>query len=257
MQRTDASFCREQENILISDDVLKLADFGSCRGIYSKQPYTEYISTRWYRAPECLLTDGYYNYKMDIWGVGCVFFEIVSLFPLFPGTNELDQINKIHSVLGTPTQELLEKFRKHSAHIDFNFPASEGTGIAKLIPHAPPDAVELMLKILAYNPDDRVSARQALRHAYFRELRHSDTEQKQKAKAQENVAQSTDRGEKHTAQHQPDDSTQGHESDSQQTAAPGIKMVSVTFQFSSCQPTSRSMPTSNGFRSQIVSYGSI
>mmetsp|Transcript_16761 Transcript_16761/g.39506 ORF Transcript_16761/g.39506 Transcript_16761/m.39506 type:complete len:194 (+) Transcript_16761:111-692(+) len=62
------------ENILITDDVLKLADFGSCRGIYSKQPYTEYISTRWYRAPECLLTDGYYNYKMDMWGVGCVFF---------------------------------------------------------------------------------------------------------------------------------------------------------------------------------------
>ncbi len=46
------------ENILIMDDCLKLADFGSCRGIYSKQPYTEYISTRWYRAPECLLTDG-------------------------------------------------------------------------------------------------------------------------------------------------------------------------------------------------------
>ena len=82
------------ENILISDDALKLADFGSCRGIYSKQPYTEYISTRWYRAPECLLTDGYYNYKMDIWGVGAVFFEIVSLFPLFPGTNELDTITK-------------------------------------------------------------------------------------------------------------------------------------------------------------------
>jgi len=90
------------ENILIADDTLKLADFGSCRGIYSKQPYTEYISTRWYRAPECLLTDGYYNYKMDLWGVGCVFFEIVSLYPLFPGTNELDQIHKIHNILGTP-----------------------------------------------------------------------------------------------------------------------------------------------------------
>ena len=83
------------ENILIMDDLLKLADFGSCRGIYSKQPYTEYISTRWYRAPECLLTDGCYGfvvgyvssvdiaippratpdtqsrsrrYKMDMWG---------------------------------------------------------------------------------------------------------------------------------------------------------------------------------------------
>lgn len=58
------------ENILLLDDTVKLADFGSCRGIYSKPPLTEYISTRWYRAPECLLTDGYYGYKMDIWGVG-------------------------------------------------------------------------------------------------------------------------------------------------------------------------------------------
>lgn len=77
---------------------------------------------RWYRAPECLLTDGYYNYKMDMWGVGCVFFEIVSLFPLFPGTNELDQIQKIHAILGTPAPELLAKMKKRSAHMDFNFP---------------------------------------------------------------------------------------------------------------------------------------
>ena len=85
------------ENILIESltDVgrgLKLADFGSCRGIYSKQPYTEYISTRWYRAPECLLTDGYYGPEMDLWGAGCVMFEITGLFPLFPGTNETDQV---------------------------------------------------------------------------------------------------------------------------------------------------------------------
>ena len=78
------------ENILLSEDHVKLADFGSCRGIYSKQPYTEYISTKWYRAPECLLTDGYYGYKMDLWGVGCVLFEVISLFPLFPGNDEVD-----------------------------------------------------------------------------------------------------------------------------------------------------------------------
>ena len=128
------------ENILIMDDCLKLADFGSCRGIYSKQPYTEYISTRWYRAPECLLTDGYYNYKMDMWGVGCVFFEIVSLFPLFPGTNELDQIQKIHNIIGTPSAELLGKMKQRSAHMDFNFPQKSGTGIEKLIRTRRPSA---------------------------------------------------------------------------------------------------------------------
>lgn len=167
------------ENILIMDDCLKLADFGSCRGIYSKQPYTEYISTRWYRAPECLLTDGYYNYKMDMWGVGCVFFEIVSLFPLFPGTNELDQIQKIHNVVGTPPPELLNKMKRRSQHMDFNFPPKDGSGIEKLIPHVGTECVDLITKLLTYNPDDRLSARQALRHSYFRELR--DAEKRQQA----------------------------------------------------------------------------
>eukprot|EP01017_Pseudomicrothorax_dubius_P005404 TRINITY_DN11358_c0_g1_i1.p1 TRINITY_DN11358_c0_g1~~TRINITY_DN11358_c0_g1_i1.p1 ORF type:complete len:346 (-),score=49.48 TRINITY_DN11358_c0_g1_i1:596-1633(-) len=158
------------ENILLSEDTLKLADFGSCRGIFSKQPYTEYISTRWYRAPECILTDGYYNYKMDMWGVGCVFFEVLSLFALFPGQNELDQINRIHNVLGTPSKELLDKYKKFSKHMDFNFPAKEGKGIAKYIPHVSAEAIDLIDQMLAYNPDDRLTAKQALKHPYFRDL---------------------------------------------------------------------------------------
>jgi len=168
------------ENILITDDELKLADFGSCRGIYSKQPYTEYISTRWYRAPECLLTDGYYNYKMDMWGVGCVFFEVLSLYPLFPGTNELDQITKIHQILGTPPAETLAKLKKHSnSHIDFNFPHKEAQPMTKLIPHCTADCIDIIVKLLAYDPDDRLSARQAVKHPYFKELRASELKEKQ------------------------------------------------------------------------------
>jgi len=162
------------ENILIKDDQLKLADFGSCRGIYSKQPFTEYISTRWYRAPECLLTDGYYSYKMDIWGLGCVFFEVLSLYPLFPGTNELDQVQKIHQIMGTPGPELLNHFKKKSSHMDFNFPAQDGTGIDTMIPHIAPECVDLINKLLAYNPDERLSARQGLRHPWFRDLREAE-----------------------------------------------------------------------------------
>ncbi|XP_074960055.1 MAPK/MAK/MRK overlapping kinase isoform X5 [Phalacrocorax aristotelis] len=100
------------ENILIKQNTLKLGDFGSCRSIYSKQPHTEYISTRWYRAPECLLTNGYYSYKIDMWSAGCVFYEITSFQPLFPGSNELDQISKIHDVIGTPANETLSKFKQ-------------------------------------------------------------------------------------------------------------------------------------------------
>ena len=141
-----------RENLLLVDDVLKLADLGSCRGIYSKQPYTEYISTRWYRPPECLLTDGYYNYKMDIWGTGCVMFEITSLVPLFPGNNELDQIHKIHNVLGTPPKAVLDRFQRYASQIDFNFPQKEGTGIHSLIPHASAECIDaiciLMVNIM-------------------------------------------------------------------------------------------------------------
>ena len=73
-----------------------ICDFGLARSIISDivKPdrfFTDYVVTRWYRAPECLLTDGYYGYKMDLWGVGCVMFEVISLFPLFPGNDELDQ----------------------------------------------------------------------------------------------------------------------------------------------------------------------
>uniref|UniRef100_A0A3Q3JK65 Protein kinase domain-containing protein n=1 Tax=Monopterus albus TaxID=43700 RepID=A0A3Q3JK65_MONAL len=158
------------ENILIKQDVLKLGDFGSCRSVYSKPPHTEYISTRWYRAPECLLTDGYYSLKMDIWSAGCVFFEIMSLNPLFPGTNELDQVAKIHDVLGTPDQSLLQKF-KQSRAMHFNFLPKKGSGISRLIPNCSAPALSLLYQMLAYDPDERITAETALRHTYFREIR--------------------------------------------------------------------------------------
>ncbi|KAM3870723.1 MAPK/MAK/MRK overlapping kinase [Diretmus argenteus] len=158
------------ENILIKQDVLKLGDFGSCRSVYSKPPHTEYISTRWYRAPECLLTDGYYSLKMDIWSAGCVFFEIVSLNPIFPGTNELDQVAKIHDVLGTPDRSLLKKF-KQSRAMHFDFPPKKGSGISRLVPNCPSPALSLLYQMLAYDPDERITAETALQHTYFREIR--------------------------------------------------------------------------------------
>lgn len=158
------------ENVLLADDTLKLADFGSCRGIYSKQPFTEYISTRWYRAPECLITDGYYGYKMDIWGLGCVFFEVLALFPLFPGSNELDQINKIHNIFGTPTPEILGKFKHLTTHMDINFAAKSGDGFHRLLPHVSQEAKNIISKMLIYDPDERISTKEILKDPYFRDL---------------------------------------------------------------------------------------
>uniref|UniRef100_H0XHE5 MAPK/MAK/MRK overlapping kinase n=1 Tax=Otolemur garnettii TaxID=30611 RepID=H0XHE5_OTOGA len=158
------------ENILIKQDVLKLGDFGSCRSVYSKQPYTEYISTRWYRAPECLLTDGFYTYKMDLWSAGCVFYEIASLRPLFPGANELDQISKIHDVIGTPAQKTLIKF-KQSRAMSFDFPFKKGSGIPLLTTNLSQQCLSLLHAMVAYDPDERITAHQALQHPYFKEQR--------------------------------------------------------------------------------------
>eukprot|EP01063_Lacrimia_lanifica_P039131 TRINITY_DN851_c0_g2_i7.p1 TRINITY_DN851_c0_g2~~TRINITY_DN851_c0_g2_i7.p1 ORF type:complete len:429 (+),score=137.89 TRINITY_DN851_c0_g2_i7:50-1336(+) len=163
------------ENVLISGDKVKLADFGSCRGIYSKQPFTEYIATRWYRAPECLLSDGYYNFRMDMWGIGCVFFEIQALYPLFPGTNETDQLCKIHKMLGTPSTATLKKLRQNSSQGDADFPAEKGVPMAQLLPsHVSAEATDLLTSMLAYDPDDRITAKKAIRHTYFRDIRELD-----------------------------------------------------------------------------------
>lgn len=159
--------------------LLKLADFGSCRGCHSKRPFTEYISTRWYRAPECLLTDGYYGPEMDIWGIGCVMYEIIMLQPLFPGTTEADQIERIHKILGTPSRALLDKLRRHgSAHVEWAFtqhpPDSEVFN--RLTAHVSADAVDLLSQMLQYDMDIRITARAALKHKWFAGMRGSEGE---------------------------------------------------------------------------------
>eukprot|EP01135_Chromosphaera_perkinsii_P007065 Nk52_evm4s684 gene=Nk52_evmTU4s684 len=165
------------ENILVRGDVVKLADFGSCRGVYSKQPFTEYISTRWYRSPECLLTNGYYSYKMDLWSLGCVLFEITCLYPMFPGTNELDQIYKIHDVVGTPSMQVFAKLKQHahSINMKYNFQPKKGKGINRMMTHASIDCIDLVEKLCIYDPDERISARQALKHPWLIDMGEGNT----------------------------------------------------------------------------------
>lgn len=170
------------ENLLLDDTGrhLKLADLGSCRGIHNQQPYTEYISTRWYRSPECLLTDGYYGPEMDVWAAGCVLFEVISLYPLFPGSDEVDQIHRIHKILGTPPRETLTDLMaggRASAHMrSFDFPSQRGIGIGHLIPHAPSDCIDLLTKSIRYDLRHRLTARQAIHHPYFAEFRDSESQ---------------------------------------------------------------------------------
>ncbi len=168
-----------------------MGDFGSAKRINNKHPFTEYISTRWYRAPECLLTDGYYNFPMDLWSVGCCMYEVMwyvnnllliqliynlnfkirllnnSLSPLFPGANEIDQIDKIHDILGTPDRYLLEKFKKQSRMIRFDFKPKKGVGIGRYMQSFPREAIDLIYLLCTYDPEHRINAHKALKHQYF------------------------------------------------------------------------------------------
>ena len=85
--------------------IVKLADFGLAREINSKPPYTEYVSTRWYRAPEVLLRSRDYGPPVDMWALGTILAELVNLKPIFPGQSEVDQVYKICAILGDPSRE--------------------------------------------------------------------------------------------------------------------------------------------------------
>ena len=162
------------ENILIKDYHLVLADLGSCKGIMAKAPFTEYVSTRWYRAPECIMTNGYYNYKMDMWGVGCVLFEMATFFPLFPGDNEIDQMKKIENILGSVPEDVINLYKKNGIDSDNEVCISnnniKGKGFEKHLRHCDDLFVDLLKKLLVYNPDERFSAKQCLQHSYFKDI---------------------------------------------------------------------------------------
>lgn len=91
------------ENLMVHQDICKIADFGLAREIRSKPPFTDYVSTRWYRAPEILLRSTNYNSPVDIFAMGCIMAELYNLRPLAPGTNENDQMFKFCTALGTPS----------------------------------------------------------------------------------------------------------------------------------------------------------
>jgi renal tumor antigen len=104
------------------------------------------------------MTDGYYNEKMDIWGFGCVLFELITKYPLFPGKDEVDQVHRIHHILGTPQPEVLERFRKFCSHMEINFPMKKGTGLDKLLHNVPNVGKDLLKKLLEYDANLRISA---------------------------------------------------------------------------------------------------
>ena len=105
---------------------------------------------------------------MDIWGAGCIHFELTTLYPLFPGSDETDQIDRIHRVLGNAKAHTLLKLKRHaSSHANFDFPRQEGIGLSKLLPDASSSYIDLLSRAVAYDTADRITSRQAVDHPYF------------------------------------------------------------------------------------------
>ena len=155
------------ENLLVKGDTVKVADFGLAREIRSRPPYTFYVSTRWYRAPELLLQSRSYNSPIDTWAIGCIMAELFTLNPLFPGSSEQDQIYKICSVLGSPSDASWPEGMRLAAAMKFRFPQFTPTVLSELIPSASPDAIKLMEDLFNFDPNKRPTASQALQYQFF------------------------------------------------------------------------------------------
>lgn len=155
------------ENLLVSGDTVKLADFGLAREIRARPPFTDYVSTRWYRAPEVLLRSSIYNSPLDIWACGGIMAELYTLRPLFPGSSESDQLYKICSVLGTPTTVSWPEGFKLASQMGYRFPQFVPTRLETLVPQANAEGIQLMQAMMQWDPNRRGSAAKILHHPYF------------------------------------------------------------------------------------------
>ncbi|KAJ9543945.1 hypothetical protein OSB04_023652 [Centaurea solstitialis] len=153
------------ENLLVSKDVIKIADFGQAREINAKPPNPDYITTRWYRAPEVLLHARAHDSSVDMWAMGAIMFELFTLQPLFKGSSATDVMHKICSVIGTPT-ETTWSFGIHHAN-NIRFPEFPGVDLSSLLPSANSEAINLISALLSWSPCARPTAEEALQHPFF------------------------------------------------------------------------------------------
>lgn len=133
--------------------------------------------TRWYRAPEIMLSCPSYDSKIDVWSVGCIFGEMFERKPMFPGTDYIHQLKLIMKVVGTPVEEELGFVSNEKARrFVLSLPKYERVNLKTTYGKASDDAVDLMGKMLMLDPNQRISVRAALDHPYFAEIRDPECE---------------------------------------------------------------------------------
>ena len=161
-------------NVLINEDcTVKLCDFGMSRGIKEENILlTEYVVTRYYRAPEVMLSSHHYTKKIDVWSVGCAFAELLSKKFLFPGENYIEQIKLIIEVLGSQDDKDLNFISNSSAkNFVMQFKGIPKKDFNKILKTNNPDAVDLVEKMLVFNPEKRYSIEECLNHPYLKNMR--------------------------------------------------------------------------------------
>jgi p38 MAP kinase len=156
-------------NIAVNEDCeLKILDFGLAR--HTDDEMTGYVATRWYRAPEIMLSWMHYNQTVDVWSVGCILAELLTGKPLFPGTDHINQLKKTMQLTGTPGPELLAKIKSDDARrFILSMPKMPKKDYHKVFSGANPLAIDLLEKMLHLDPDLRITAEQALAHPYLQQ----------------------------------------------------------------------------------------
>ncbi|XP_026577656.1 mitogen-activated protein kinase 15 isoform X2 [Pseudonaja textilis] len=166
---------QKPSNILLDRDCfVKLCDFGLARSLgqiekdEGNPALTEYVATRWYRAPEILLASKCYTKGVDMWSIGCILGEMLLGKPLFPGTSTVNQIEQILRVVPPPSAEDLEAFHSdYQASVINRVSCQPQLTLEELLPAStPPQALDLLKRLLVFNPEKRLTAEEALEHPY-------------------------------------------------------------------------------------------
>ncbi|KAL4622366.1 cyclin-dependent kinase 18 [Arapaima gigas] len=160
------------QNLLINDKgELKLADFGLARAkSVPTKTYSNEVVTLWYRPPDVLLGSTEYSTPIDMWGVGCILFEMATGRPMFPGSTVKEELHLIFRLMGTPTEETWPGITASEEFRSYRFPQYRTQPLINHVPRLDAEGIDLLSCLLLYETRERTSAEASLKHPYFKSL---------------------------------------------------------------------------------------